>query len=81
MTPKILWKRIWENIWKWSKKPLKNLNHKEKLHKILGRKTSTMVDREESRLKEMNLTKLTKNDLFISHDDDLMSATYKGALH
>ena len=29
-----------------------------------------MVDREESRLKDMNLTKLTENDLFIPHDDD-----------
>ena len=29
-----------------------------------------MVDREESRLKEMKLTKLTEDDAFISHDDD-----------
>ena len=35
-----------------------------------------MVDREESRLKEMNLTKLTKNDLFISHDDDWGSRSF-----
>ena len=37
-----------------------------------------MVDREESRLKEMKLTKLTKNDLFISHDDDWVS---RNSLH
>ena len=29
-----------------------------------------MVDRESSRLKEMNLTKLTKDDAFVSQDDD-----------
>ena len=35
-----------------------------------------MVDREESRLKEMNLTKLTKDDLFVSHDDDWDSRSF-----
>ena len=35
-----------------------------------------MVDREESRLKEMDLTKLTKDDLFISHDDDWGSRSF-----
>ena len=35
-----------------------------------------MVDREESRLKAMNLTKLTENDLFISQDDDWVSRSH-----
>ena len=35
-----------------------------------------MVDREESRLKEMDLTKLTKDDLFVSHDDDWDSRSF-----
>ena len=35
-----------------------------------------MVDREASRLKEMNLTKLTKDDLIVPLDDDWESRTY-----
>ena len=35
-----------------------------------------MVDREESRLKAMDLTKLTEDDLFVSQDDDWGSRSF-----